>query len=204
MATKWLSKVLSASQRLRCFHGLLEDIGDLDALLRRLAQLSMDENSFTGIVHYSARHGMTAYEKVYNAGGAFCILLRNPIEVASSQFIDKSTDPAVWPRILRWRASLPPSLHWIEERHWLFARTVQSALVHYFEGACQSDALVFKFEDYTTNYAEMVRLVATLTHGQVSDDPDIARAFHEVGNINPHHGQKVTWEDIFFPSLGRR
>jgi len=196
MATVWLSKVLSASKRVTCFHGRVGDVLRLYPVLSRLEQISADENKFAGVVHLSATHGVSAFATMKKKSGAFVALLRNPIEVANSQCIEKSKDPDAKQRYLAWFARA--GMDWIAPENAVFARTVVGALSHYFDCAWMHDDRVFLFEDHTTKYSEVARLLLAVSQGEITADTDVERAFREIGPINHHHSQPLSWEDIFY------
>jgi hypothetical protein len=194
MATVWLSKVLSASRRVSCFHSLVNGRGmpELPKVLSDLRETA-DDDAFSGVVHMSAGHGVKAFDAVDAAGGEFIALLRNPIEVTNSQLTEKINVPD---HAMQWRKTV--DFDWLKPEDTVFAWVATMALKHYYECSCIRDDLVFQFEDYTAKYGEIERMLAAITRGAINCDSDVENAFNTLGVINRHHKTKVTWVEVFF------
>ncbi len=207
MATRWLATILSASPQVQCFHGAtgllphdttLTTLPDIAAALQHEAA---QKGLYTGLIHLNSQHGTSAAASIKAAQGYFIALLRNPIEVASSQFIAKSLESDRAQIAHEWltnhRSSELP-FAWLHPDDAEFARVVAITLKHYFECAPMVSGRLFLFETYTQDYGEIERLLGAITQGAITDCPAVEKAYRETGFLNQHHGRPVDWETIFF------
>jgi hypothetical protein len=214
MATHWLSKLLSSSTQIMCFHGAKElqdkynaNMPVLDALVLLERWSISTKTAYTGITHLSNIHGVAALPTCLRADIPFCALVRNPILCTDSQFQErKISERKVAAKIERYETMwaivsgtqpMPRSPDWNEL---VFFRCSELAIRHLFEIE-MNDCKAFMFEKYTSNYDEIRRLLNTITGGQLSDDHNINIAFHTGGQTNAH--RKIilpyteTWSDLW-------
>lgn len=211
MATAWLSNLLSSSSAIKCFHGtvgLIEPFNpsvDADTALAALLTIDLpSEVKYPGIVHLSLSHGSWALETCIEHNIEFCALTRNPILAADSQFqgrleTDDSTNNVLRDRLVEIAQSVPALINVVDESSWtdiLFFRCVYSVIAHLLDLEVNGHP-AFKFEDYTTDYGEVVKIVQAITRGQLSDDPEIRQAFANNEKINRHRKRISTSEETW-------
>jgi len=206
MATAWLARVLDSSARIKCFHGAVDLLPkelisspNLGVVFNALAKVAVADRLWAGAVHLGSAHGVTALEKAVSKNAVFVALVRNPIAATNSQYTEKTRMEGALPTARGWAATGPFSQSFgdVTEEEALFLRCATSVVKHYLECATLPDRLVFRFETYTNTYAEIQRLLASISRGQIAEDADVEAAFNQLGVINSHHGRSVTWESIY-------
>lgn len=201
MATEWVSKVLSASSKVKCFHGTPDLLPQspnnppIDLVFEALKKYSMEHQVAAGAVHVASHHGISALPSAQAHSSYFMAFLRNPVEVTSSQFLEKARNPASIRKAHAWVLKTPfADLHDGAGDTPLFIRCISQCLLHYFECAALPPEVVFLFERYTKDYAEFAKIPAFMG---LPPDADMEHAHATVGVLNRHHKTPVMWDEIF-------
>ncbi len=210
MATQWLSQLLSAGSKIKCFHGLVGLQPQHDANRDSLSALSLakqwgDANSveYVGMNHLSGNHGVQGLGACNSLGAQFCALVRDPIVVTDSQNQEKlklgNTTATKQEETFQKIRSIPEIAAIVnlnERSDIVFFQCAESAIGHLLEIEV-SNIETFKFEDYTVAYSEIRRLISFITNGQITDDDNIATAFETLGKKNTHRKRSIGVEDTW-------
>ncbi len=211
MATQWISKVLSSSHRIQCFHGSVGLTPVYDKTLSANSALKLigeyakkGEIDYAGCVHLSAQHGVSGLDACVESGAAFCAFVRNPVLAVDSQFQERSksfqfssTREQTYSSMLRSVPGLEKIVDASDQSNLVFFGCVVSAIGHYLEIEANRHKY-FKFEDYTVDYQEVSKILQFITKGELSDDHNINTAFYSHSKTNTHRTKNIgvdeTWE----------
>lgn len=175
---------------------------------------------FVGITHISSYHGAKALRFCTENDIAFCALIRNPILAADSQYQERvKSDVFTKARTIQYLEtwSTIPGLQNIDanpnSEDLVFTRCIVAALHHLFDVTVAKCEL-FRFEDYTSSYDDIVKLIETITRGALTDDHNVKLAYDSLGAVNAHRRTikdfEQTWDTLWsekqrqmFPSIWR-
>lgn len=216
MATKWMSQILSASRRIRCFHGSAGLQDKLDPNLEPITALSLlkkwgetNRKEFVGLNHLSMNHGAKGLSACMSIDVPFCAMVRHPIVTNDSQFQERNATESLHPlkreRYVRMIGQIPEikAIVDISKREdIIFFRCAESVIFHLL-GIEVNGCETFKFENYTKDYSEIQRLLGFITREQMQEDHNIAIAFETLGKTNVHRKQSLgveeTWHEVWSP-----
>ncbi len=211
MATAWISKLLSSSPRIKCFHGSVgltptyDSSLALEPALELMAEYAKRERiDYAGCVHLSAQHGISGLDACRKKDATFCAFVRNPVLAVDSQFQERSrsfqltsTREQVYSSMLTSVPDLDKIVDPADKSSLIFLWCAGSAIGHYLQIEA-TRYKYFKFEDYTADYQEVSRILQFITKGELSDDHNINAAYYSHSKTNTHRksniGVEETWE----------
>lgn len=215
MATHWMSGLLSSHPKLKCFHGsygLTKTFTprlDLDSTLKLVNTWALKNNvQYAGCVHLSRQHGVAALKECVSRDIPFCALVRNPILTVDSQFQERcrSSEFLSDIKVREYKGkvnSIPDMPRFVDvtsPEELLFFGCAEFVLRHLLEIEI-NNCKYFRFEDYTSDYSEILSILQFITNGKISDDYNVNIAFHSNQKTNRHRAKnadfKETWSTLW-------
>jgi hypothetical protein len=210
MATKWMSEVLSASSSVKCFHGSTGLQPTYDANLDPLVALSLAKKwgdahniKFVGMNHLSNTHGLGGVSACKTAGARFCALVRNPIVTTDSQYQERTKEESLTEekiassnQLIRHFPTIREIVDPTDVYNVIFSRCAITVLMH-LSAVEVHGCEMFKFENYTTDYSQIQKLISFITNGVMSDDHENAVTFETLGKTNTHRKKTIGFEETW-------